>query len=408
LGQGVPAVISGWKRKSLKLLAIGFVVFSVSAHSLPPPTQKSNSIRVRISRGVTSTWIHGKSIKILAGDQSYDLPSNAKGFQLERVKSSKGFWAWKVSGEPGGNFEKIKFQSTGLLLVGEELSLGNTPIPPVVHVRSTENPQTFDMVVNLDLENYLMGVLPKEMPLSWPLEALKAQAVAARSYALFQKEKRKTKSFDVEATTLDQVYEYKSHVEDRWTRKLKGVLNQTKGLVMSKGVHAIKAYFHADCGGSTELASNVWGEKTNFNGQISSCNHGASHPWRYEINKTSLGQRALEFMSLPLTYGKLVTLEVIEKSSSGRVHQLRLKYSEGNQLDLSSQTLREIVGFTKVKSTHFQIQQNEELVSFEGEGRGHGVGMCQVGAKYLAKRGVTFKEILKKYYPNTDLKILKL
>lgn len=286
------------------------------------------------------------------------------------------------------------------LLAGTQLTLRDFLLPPQVSLYGQPD-SSLDVVIKLDLEDYLLGVLPHEMPSSWPLEALKAQAVAARSYALVQIQMNRSRHFDVVASTLDQVYRWSpsSKPQGFWASKVTQAVEITRGeiLVNSQG-RPLKAYYHADCGGQTEAALWVWGGggKKSHWPRVRDRSCGVRIPWVLHLSPREL-QNQLE--SDGNKADPLYKLSVVERSPSGRVHWVRLQGKNGSSQLLTGQQLRQRLGFQRLKSTLFHVTQNKKGWVFTGRGHGHGVGLCQRGAHSLARKGWTYQRILSHYYP---------
>lgn len=255
-------------------------------------------------------------------------------------------------------------------------------------------------VINvLDLEKYLAGLLNKEMLPSWPIEALKAQAVASRSYALFQAENNKNKDFDLESSTQDQVYEGASSE----TTKSNRAVDETRGNVLSFGSGPIKAYFHANCGGMTEAPEFVWGTE---GGQFRTvvCPYH-QHPknrinWTLTVSRLQI-ENALQKIAgiLPSNFFKLARLEAGAPDPNQRLNDVVVSDVQGNSLVVPANAFRNAIGNTKLKSTSFQIKAEGNGYRITGQGFGHGVGMCQIGARAMADEGKKYTDILHYYYP---------
>lgn len=263
------------------------------------------------------------------------------------------------------------------------------------------------MVVNtLDLEKYLAGVIAREMSPSWPLEALKAQAVASRSYAFFQMQAKKTREFDVESTTQDQVY------EGALSESLRSIqaVEATRNLALVYGTGALKAYFHANCGGITEVPEFVWGGEVKAFRQVTCPYHKRDRDrtrWSLQLSKLQI-ESALKRVNglLPRSFRRLASLDAGAPDASQRLSDVSVSDSEGNSFLVSANSFRNAIGNTKLKSTSFQIHKDGSGYSLEGEGYGHGVGLCQVGARAMAEEGRSFMQILQFYYPLAKIRTL--
>lgn len=256
------------------------------------------------------------------------------------------------------------------------------------------------MVVNtLDLDHYLAGLLNKEMSPSWPLEALKAQAVASRSYALFQARQNRLREYDLESTTMDQVYAGAAAETPRSHQ----AVQETAGLVLSHARAPLKAYFHANCGGRTELPEAVWGQGSPAFRPVQCPYHHRQRDrlqWQVHLSAQQI-EGALRRVAglLPQSFVKLAHLEAGAPNPNQRLHDVVVSDARGQNLLLPANAFRAALGNTKVKSTAFRITASGSGYTIRGEGYGHGVGLCQVGARAMAEAGKKFGAILKHYYP---------
>lgn len=259
------------------------------------------------------------------------------------------------------------------------------------------------LVVNhVPLEEYLVGILASEMPLDWPAEALKAQAVSARTYALFQK-KAKAESvnghlFDVEATVQDQVYEGKGRENER----AKEAVNATKGEIISRNGRPIKAFFHSTCGGETDTALNVWGDKAEFKAvKDPYCARSKQKSWEFFMQEAGLVSK-LSRAGFPAE--RIESVQIERKKDSPRAAAVVVD-TGGQTIFLQGNDFRKIVGYENLRSTWFDAVVSGGNIHFSGHGYGHGVGMCQWGAKGMAEAGKSYRDILRFYYQGTKLTI---
>lgn len=256
-------------------------------------------------------------------------------------------------------------------------------------------------VVNtVDLNKYLAGLINKEMLPNWPIEALKAQAVASRSYALYQIRANRDREFDVESTTQDQVYEGASSE----TAKSNEAVLATQDLILSfHGQEPAKAFFHANCGGMTELPQSVWGQDSGPFRAVYCPYHKKERDkkrWSLSLTRTQI-EGALRKISglLPANFRRLAKLEDGAPNANRRLNDVIVSDVSGNSFVVPATQFRNAIGNTKVKSTSFRIAARGEHIHIYGEGFGHGVGMCQVGARAMAEEGKPYQEILRHYYP---------
>lgn len=262
-------------------------------------------------------------------------------------------------------------------------------------------------VNHLDLEKYVAGLLNKEMLPTWPMEALKAQAVASRTYALFQMRVNHGRTFDLMNTTQDQVYEGVSSE----TAKSNRAAEETHGTVLTWKHSPIKAFFHADCGGRTESPEAVWGEKYGYLRPVICPYHksGASQKtWSMRASLAQLNTSLHQVAGLlPKNFLRLARLDPGPQNKTGRRNALRLSDQKGTMAIIPANAFRSAMGYTRVRSTAFALKTEADTVEITGHGNGHGVGMCQIGAKAMADNGGKFTDILHFYYPLAKLERLQ-
>ena len=264
--------------------------------------------------------------------------------------------------------------------------------------------QNCAVINTVDIEKYLAGLINKEMVPSWPVEALKAQSVAARTYAVYQALQNRGKDADLDSSVLDQVYDGAASETPRST----AVVEATRGQILSFGRQPVKAYFHANCGGMTETPVAVWGTEDEAFRPVVCPYHQRKRDrqrWSLHVSRLQL-ERALRKVSglIPRGFARLASLEAGAPTPSQRLNDVVVADATGNNLVLSANGFRNALGNTKVKSTAFQIHQEGDGFRLDGEGFGHGVGLCQVGARAMAEEGKRYREILAYYYPLAELR----
>lgn len=254
------------------------------------------------------------------------------------------------------------------------------------------------LVVNeLPLEDYLVGLINCEISSQWPMEAVKAQAVIARSYALYQREMRKNAPYHLESSVMDQVYDG-CDIED--SRAVRGV-KETAGEVLTYNDVVIQAFYHSNCGGHTEAAENVWGMAVPYLQGVD-CRYCLTAPSGKWEQKISLARIEAQLRSAGYQVAGLKDIKTGTRNSSGRLTDVTLIMSRG-RLTVSSVNLRKMLGYSVIKSTNFEVRTTASEAIFVGTGYGHGVGLCQWGAKQRAADGFDYREILSYYYPGTKL-----
>ncbi len=252
----------------------------------------------------------------------------------------------------------------------------------------------------VNLESYVAGLVNAEMPHNWPLEALEAQAVVARTYALWQKERHLNQYYDMAADFMDQVYSGAGSEDSRGWK----AVNATRGQIITYQGKPILAMYHSECGGETENSEDAIGYRYPYLRSVK-CNFCKGAPglnWKYALSLQQLARRLIvKGYTLSHVYG----FRVMKRSRTQRVTVARVVTDHGN-IDLDGATLRSVVGYDKLRSTLFHVRAKNGTLFFKGRGFGHGVGMCQWGAYGMARKGYTYRQIIHFYY--TGVRIEKL
>ncbi len=247
------------------------------------------------------------------------------------------------------------------------------------------------------LEDYVGGVVSGEVSPNWPLESLKAQAVAARTYVMYKKMENQQQHFDVLAGVQDQVY----HGHSIRPESVQQAIRSTAGQVLTYDHRPIFAAYSSTAAGPTEDALYVWAMDLPYLKGVA-CPFDEQAP-RYEW-QTSFTFDYLEQQLRKEGYevGLIATLTPYTFTPSGRVDRVRILHSKGEVI-LRGQDLRRVVGYSKIFSTQFTIQKMGAEVEIVGRGAGHAVGLCQWGMREMAQLGYEYQSILRHYYPGTTL-----
>ncbi len=249
----------------------------------------------------------------------------------------------------------------------------------------------------IELETYVAGVVSGEVSPKWPPEALKAQAVAARTYVLYKKAQNAQQPMDVVASVQDQVY----HGHAKRAQSVLQAIAATKGEVLTYENRPIYAAYSSTAAGPTENALYVWALDLPYLKGVD-CPFDERAP-RYNWEASfSLGYLEQQLRKEGYQVGKIATLTPYTFTASGRVDRVRLLHSQG-EIILRGQDLRRVVGYSKLLSTQFSIESFGTEVVVVGHGAGHAVGMCQWGMREMANLGYDYQSILQHYYPGTTL-----
>jgi stage II sporulation protein D len=248
------------------------------------------------------------------------------------------------------------------------------------------------------LEDYVKGVVPAEMNAAWHPEALKAQAMAARTYALYKIRQNGKKDFDVVASTKDQVYKGRAGADGPAGR----ATDETRGQVLVFQNEPILAAFFSTAAGPTEDALNVWSVDLPYLKGVE-CPFDMNSPffqWRTDVWLPLLEQRLRE-EGFPV--GVIAGLSPAAYTKAGRVSHVRILHSDG-ELHVKGEDLRRVLGYTVLASTQFDFEVVGFQIQFTGRGAGHGVGLCQWGTKELAEKGYSAEAIVRYYYPGAEIR----
>lgn len=373
-------------------------LFLVSLIVASPVLASSEEVRVRIFSEQTSVSVEGKQLV-------YD----SKHLKFKSVISAKDLKQKEVA------------------LTGKKILVNGTRASNRILLQ--KNKQALDVISILNLEQYVFGVLISEMPYSWPLEALKAQAIAIRSYALAVKKEKEMHRYHLESSVLDQLYrgiheedlknpKYKKALRAVFETRAVRLLSNQMAMPKNAASQIAKSYYHSDCGGSTIRPEAVWGLDPARAAQVvavdPSCAKRKRSAWENKITDSELNQLLAQTSQLASKNSGKVSLEKredmnlgirAEKSRflDGRVSQVVLKMGSTILSQITGDLFRQILGFDRIKSTRFEVRQQGGSILVQGRGYGHGAGLCQWGSRDWALQGWDYQAILRHYYPDFQL-----
>lgn len=306
-------------------------------------------------------------------------------------------------------------------------------------IRILDSGSSCEVLNVLDVEKYLDGLVNSEFSSRWNEESIQAQVIAARSYAYYQIQRSKKRRFDVDSSIQDQVYDGSIREDSRASR----IVSKTRGWVLtipgSKKGEPLKAFYHSTCAGMTELPERVWGAKfPGFRKRVSCpfCVNSPALHWGLDFSTSTIEDRLrkgalsqpqvvqvnprLDDWRMLIEQGQLIHLEVEDEPSEEsalmkRVRRLVTQWRWQDrtvELILSGARFREWMGSSQFRSAAFEVTPLQlssgipQRWHFRGRGYGHGVGMCQYGAKAMGEKGFQMAKILKHYYPDAVLEKL--
>jgi stage II sporulation protein D len=360
---GVAALCRLWVFMVVPALLLSLPVTASGEHIKVLIADHWRSFTVEAHSGRSGTGHHGKHGMVR---RSIDVTSLPKGGTL-RITSDDGFV--RVNGKKYRGSLDIRRRPGGRLLV----------------------------INDLDVEEYLRGVIPAEIPFDWEEEVLKAQAVASRTYALYQKREAGTRPYHVRATVDSQMYLGTAAEHESSSR----AVEETRGLVVVAGGEVIPAFYHSSCGGHTENASLLWDlSEPYLRGGDCDCQEIS----RYGLWEKRFSGRTVAVALRRLGYrvGTIDSVADGEITPAGHVRTVVFGSDRGRTI-VPAEALRAALGYSSVPSTFFEPEYRDGDIVLSGRGMGHGVGLCQWGAKLMARKGFDFRSILEYYYPGTTV-----
>jgi stage II sporulation protein D len=312
--------------------------------------------------------------------------------------------AVRVTPAEGGGLEvggrRLPVEAVRLETRGGGLRTGGREYGGVLEVWRTGS--GLALVNEVGLEEYVAGAVRAEMPERWPPEALRAMAVVARTYALYQRERNAGRPWHLLASHLDQ--QFAGRVPPGAPSS--SAARATAGQVLTWDGRPLPAFYHADSGGVTEPAGAVFagGEVPPLGGVRDDFSAGSPHAtWAVTLPLAAVRERLRRG---GIDVGDLERLVVLERTASLRVARIAVEGSRGRET-VKGTEFRRLVGYDVLKSTLFVPLVADGAVRFEGRGWGHGVGLSQFGARGMAERGHPYAQILAHYYPGASLVTLR-
>ena len=263
-------------------------------------------------------------------------------------------------------------------------------------------------VEEVDLEEYIVHVVSAEMPVDFEPEALKAQAIVARTYTMYKTKNPKHDNADIcDDSACCQAWISKEKRFERWEEdkaqanwdKISKCVNDTKGKIITYNNEPINAFFHANSGGTTEIPGEVWGgsnlpylQVVTTAGEEGYTQYSSEVALKYDELLSKLKEK---YSDISIDFNNNDDIKILEYTESGRVKTIKF----GNH-NLSGVETRTLLG---LKSTNFEFEKKDGTITFKVIGYGHGVGMSQTGADSLAKQGKNAEEIVKHFYKDVEI-----
>lgn len=380
------------------------------------------TIRVRLMGDATSLTITGPDrVRVISGDTTRTLASDLT------IRRTAGSWLLTPD---SGETQRLRVSrepirvTTGL---GGLLEIDGKAFPGELYLHAdTKTTRAFDVVEHVSVELYLPGVLARELYRDWTLTAYRAQAIAARSYALHESARRRSlgSHYDVVNTTMDQAY-----IGATSNPRALSAARDTRGMVLEWGGEILRAYYSSTTGGRAASASDVWptdpGFEFNLAEPIQAANRNEAdefsplYRWEVTRDRAKLSRRIRAHGAangLPTRdLRSLKAIEVAGVNRFGRPTSFRVIDQSGNTMEVSAEAMRvacntsrgsglpSITREERVNSSDATFEVKGDKVVITGRGFGHGVGMSQYGAEGMARAGETVGAILGHYYPGAEI-----
>ncbi len=367
---------------------LGAALFMIAASAVPAPA--GSTIRVALIENARAVEVRGDDIQLsaIAGCPRCRAPLSLGGGEAIRAVPRDG--GVEIDGASFGRGARLRSERA-IRLNGREYA-GTLEI--------LKNGEGLVVVNEVPFEEYVAGVLMAEVGQKWPTEALRAQAIVARTYAAYHRQLNAGKPYHIIASTANQGYVGRVAASSPvWD-----AVRDTAGQVLLWEGQLFPAFYHTDDGGYTEepravfAAANLPGLKP-VKCEIST---GPHFYWNLDLKLTDLSELLRRG---GVSVGNVVGVDVAERSQTLRAVEVVVRGTRGSSR-LRGSDFRRLVGYDTLKSTLFAVAVDGEFARFSGRGWGHGVGMCQWGAKGMAEQGYTAAQILAYYYSGATLSTL--
>lgn len=367
-------------------------------------------IRVGLSAATESMVVNSSRGMVIRKGSNKDLVARITSNQSVNVLPIANGYQVKVGGEIYTIKDYIRFiplKDSILTLTNSQISNYYDRFRGIIIIRRSALSGRVWMVNELELEEYLKGIA--EVPNAWPLEARKAQVVAARTFAMRRIATPKADIFDIYDDTRDQVY-YGYNYEIAKPGITQAVI-ATNGIVVTYAGQPALTYYHSDSGGATDTVKNVWdGNNIPY---LQSVNDpwAKSTVWEATLTHAYMQDRFDDQLRKVNAVSEVIVDLIIDsRYSSGRIESITLVTSTGKRVSMNTATFDYLTDSRHVKSMNFDVTKTGSTVApdftLKGQGNGHGLGMSQWSAYNMANAGQTYDQILKFFYSGVDISVV--
>jgi stage II sporulation protein D len=315
------------------------------------------------------------------------------------IDQGQGLQRCTISASNGGiNIGNKRYNNSELRITSHldgEIELNNVRYRGEIRILQQFD-NKFAVIEEIDLESFIAGVLGSEMPPNWDEDALRAQAVAVRTYAMYKKKVRRDDAYHLDMLELA----YKGVAGE--TARLNRIVQETRGVIMVYNWNVFPAYFHSTCGGHTEDINHVFGRDSipPLSGVACNyCNNSKHAYWSTDISKAEIEKKLRE---ANVYVSDISIVKAINPGAGDHGSKVEIISANGSK-EMNANDFRLLVGPNYLLSTAFNSRSNGKSITFSGKGWGHGVGLCQYGAQAMAQKGFHWTDILKHYYPKIEL-----
>lgn len=373
-----------WLLAALPLLMLG----------LSAPAWALDAVRIGLMHSVSTVQVaastpadvldaHGRALMRINAMESWVVATDGANLQLTGPNAQTALLAGSLRLRPLGA------TAVPLVFAGRHWYRGTLELRP--------SADGITVINQLPIEQYLYGVVPAEMSASWPSESLKSQAIAARSYAIANLGKHRSRGYDLCDTDECQVYVGAGAESAASNQAVDG----TRGEVLMFGNKVIPAYFHASSGGYTENSEDVWLQRLPYIRAVADFDQKSPHyAWFKTVSADAI---AAGLARQGVDVGALISVNPLSRSYSGRVKEVQVTGTTGTRV-VRGETFRIAAGLGSTLFNVVPVGEGQPTdFSFAGRGWGHGLGLSQWGARGLAESGYTYLQILGHYYPGATL-----
>ena len=353
-----------------------------------PIADKESAVRVLIVGSAQDV--------LLAVNGSYQIADNSsnildQGQFLTKSKVSVNYGGIRIGGKCYNVSElRIKSIHDGAIEINNVQYRGGVSL-------SQQPDNKLSVIEDLEIEDFVTGVVGSEMPHLWNDEAHCAQAVTVRTYTMYKKKARCSEKYQLDMQDLA----YRGMAGE--SPRLSSIVQKTKGLVMTYNGNIFPAYFHSTCGGHTEDVSHVFADESipPLSGVVCKyCSNSKYSKWKRDISKSVIERKLRE---ANVAVSNIRSIKTLDTGYGNHGSKVEIVFAGGSK-EMGANDFRLLIGPNILCSTAFSAKCSGKNITFSGNGWGHGVGLCQHGAQTMAKKGFKWSDIINYYYPKNELK----